>query len=174
MTQNQIAFYKAKKEAQHYRRQDKEAKRHNVMTEALTAEDLSIKDWANRANVALGYENAAINRTHYAKSDFNNQVANQIKEDQVFLDYVTTFGAPTKVMTPDGVVSQPKGVAINDYYDPNASGVWNFNTSPVALNYVTPSNLGNLGKLLSGASAMLNVVDKVVNSVYYRGKSKGE
>lgn len=171
MTQNQIAFYKAKTEAKHMRRQDREAKRHNQMTEALTGQELSIKDWANRANVALGYEQAAINRSHYTASDFNNQVANQLKTDQLVLDWVGTFGAPKYVVGKDGK-HEPKYITISDYYNPGDALLAFDVREPVALNYLSPGNMGNIGKMLSGASAALNTVDKVINSIYYRSKSK--
>lgn len=157
MTANQISFYKAKEEAKHYRRQDKESKRHDFATEALNAQELSIKDWANRANVELGYHNAAINRTHYEKSDYNNQVSNQIKTDQLMLDAIETLGAPTNSTT----------IGFSDYYtlmnpsDP--SNYVRFNVEPLKYSYTTPEAIGNYGKALQGVSKTADTVYEIVN-----------
>lgn len=62
MTQNQIAYYKAKKEVEHWERQDAETQRHNYRTEDISVEGNSITN------------------THYERSDTENQRHNLAQE----------------------------------------------------------------------------------------------
>lgn len=169
MTQNQIAFYKAKEEAKHWKRQDKENRRHNEVGEVLNAQELSIKDWANRENVRLGYTQAEINRTHYEKSDLNSQIANQLRTDELVLSAVNTFGKPVNA----------DRLSFFDYYgyyeDPEANQAWiTFDAEPLQYSYVTPQAISGYGKALSGVANMTKAGESIVNDVYYRQRSKGD
>lgn len=62
MTQNQIAYYKAKKEVEHWERQDAETQRHNVRTEDISVEGNSISN------------------AHYQRSDTESQRHNLAQE----------------------------------------------------------------------------------------------
>lgn len=159
MTANQIAFYKARNEAEHYRRMDSENQRHNFASEALNAEDISVKDWANRENARLGFTNAAINKQHYAQSDFNNQVSNQIKTDQLLLDYANTFGQPVNAGQ----------IGIADYYtfDPKKGkdAYVRFDTSNVGkYSYVTPQAIESYGKALGSLFKGVETMYKVTKN----------
>lgn len=62
MTANQIAYYKAKQEAKHYKRSDAEQKRHNEAGEALT-------QYSNLSTEGHYQRQDAINKAHYERSD---------------------------------------------------------------------------------------------------------
>lgn len=102
MTANQISFYKAKNEKQHYDRMDRETKRHNVKTEALNQSDLNIKDWFNKASIAKDYANIDMLTYHYGQADeaaLRNAEANVVnastKKELTQLDLAKEYGVVT-------------------------------------------------------------------------------
>lgn len=69
MTSNQISFYKARNEAKHYKRLDKENKRHNKAVEDIDTQKNLLTDWINRKQAEIGLINAGANVTQATAAD---------------------------------------------------------------------------------------------------------
>lgn len=175
MTANQINFKKMKEEAKHWRRQDKEARRHNVVSEQQETRKLDVQEYANLQNIGIGKEQNAINRehlersdqinkehyersdainqAHYERQDYNTQVANSIKNDELILNAVSTLGEP---------INADKLGFINYYSDdPKDRNSWlQFDSKPVSLDWWTPSNVAGYGRTLSA-------VENTAKDTYY-------
>lgn len=78
MTQNQIAFYKAKNEAQHYQVSDAETNRANLAREAETyRSNVAREAETNRSNIATEQERERANRASEANSRYATNVNRQ-------------------------------------------------------------------------------------------------
>lgn len=80
MTANQINYYKARTEAEHYKRSDKENKRHNEAGEAIQSQANAIQEWWNQQQNKHLIRSDAINQAHYERQDAETQRHNIAEE----------------------------------------------------------------------------------------------
>lgn len=82
MTANQIAYFKARTEKEHYERADKETKRHNVTDEAIRSESNAITSWFNQKQNEHLIRSDAINMAHFERMDAETYRHNRVSETQ--------------------------------------------------------------------------------------------
>lgn len=116
MTANQINFYKAKQEAKHWRRTDKETARHNLKDEAIREQSNTIQSWWNQQQAAHLIRSDAINQAHYERMDKETARHNSTEEaiQKVYLQEVDMPTAEAKIYEINAQTEAIKLGAIND------------------------------------------------------------
>nr|QQM99840.1 putative ORF1 [Picobirnavirus sp.] len=116
MTANQINFYKAKQEAKHWKRSDKETARHNLKDEAIREQSNTIQAWWNQQQAAHLVRSDAINQAHYERMD-KETARHNAKEEAIQMVYLQDIDIPMADAKIDEITASAHSISLNTLSD---------------------------------------------------------